>query len=164
MPLTHLKPNMAKYIAMIKIEKIAKTSSAKTCDSSIQKIGSTCLTIWHQIIWLTWPIRKCLEWGVDFGPLDTMGAIHSFTVIRTLEVHLKCWIGDCTVLLVLSKIKPHADHVGLLGKGPSINYVVSKSAIFDHLPPCLFLISRFYLVKRLWGYPFLSRRHSLWQN
>ena len=76
-----------------------------------------------------------------------MGAIHSFTVAKSLEAHLQCWIGDCTVLLVLSKIKPHADHVGLLGKGPSINYVVSKSAIFDPLPPCrLFLISRVYLV------------------
>ena len=40
-------------------------------------------------------------------------------------------------------------------KGPSINYVVSKSAIFDPLPPPLssFLLSRVYLVNRLWGYP-----------
>ena len=81
-----------------------------------------------------------------------MGAIHSFTVTKSLEVHLQCWIGDCTVLLVLSKIKPHADHAGLLGKGPSINYVVSKSAIFDPLPPCrLFLLIKVYVVNRLWG-------------
>ena len=52
--------------------------------------------------------------------------------------------------------------------GPSINYVVSKSEIFDHLPPSLssFLLSMVYLVNRLWGYPPpplpLPRRHSLW--
>ena len=39
-------------------------------------------------------------------------------------------------------------------QGPSINYVVSKSVIFDPLPPPLssFLLSRVYVVNRLWGY------------
>ena len=36
--------------------------------------------------------------------------------------------------------------------GPSINYVVSKSAKFDNLPhpaPCCLLLSKIYLVNRL---------------
>ena len=37
------------------------------------------------------------------------------------------------------------------GQGPSINYVVSKSAIFDPLP-CR-LLSKVYLLNRLWAYP-----------
>ena len=55
-------------------------------------------------------------------------------------------------------------------KGPSISYVVSKSTIFYLLPPPLssFLLSKVYLVNRLWGYPAppnpLQRRHSLWTS
>ena len=43
-----------------------------------------------------------------------------------------------------------------------INYFVSKLASFDPLPP--FLLSKVYVVNRLWGYPPppLARRHSLW--
>ena len=46
----------------------------------------------------------------------------------------------------------------------SINYVVSKSAIFDPLSPLSsFLLGKVYVVNRLWGYPLPPlRRHSLW--
>ena len=50
-------------------------------------------------------------------------------------------------------------------RGPSINYVVSKSEVFYLLPPLSsFLLSRVYLVNRVRGYspPPLPRRHSLW--
>ena len=39
-------------------------------------------------------------------------------------------------------------------KGPSINYVFSKSAIFDPSPALSsFLLSKVYLLNRLWDYP-----------
>ena len=45
--------------------------------------------------------------------------------------------------------------------GPSINYVISKLAIFDPLPPSL---SSLYCIKSAIFYPHppLVRRHSLW--
>ena len=56
--------------------------------------------------------------------------------------------------------------IRILCKGSSINYVVSKAAIFDKYPPpsplSFFWLSKVYLVNRLWATPFPYRDDSLW--
>ena len=58
------------------------------------------------------------------------------------------------------RVENRSTQKNIRDKGPSINYVVSKSAIFYPLPLSSFLLSRVYVGNRLWGYIFEDPLYS----